>query len=77
MNSFKAFGGALGDTIDGGDGQDVILGDFGLFDAEVEFLPHQHYTSITTHSDYAGPDVIDGGPGDDFIMVSRRLEHCC
>ena len=37
----QAFGGALGDTISGGPGQDLLFGDFGLFDAEIEFLPYQ------------------------------------
>jgi len=35
-----AFGGAYNDYIEGNDGQDVILGDFGLFDATIEFLPN-------------------------------------
>ncbi len=63
-----AFGGALGDTIDGGAGQDIILGDFGVYQDDFQFLPNQFFESITDHHDYAGPDTIDGGPDDDIIM---------
>jgi Ca2+-binding RTX toxin-like protein len=63
-----AFGGALGDIIEGGTGQDIILGDFGLYQDQVEFLPNQFYESITEDYEYAGPDVIDGGPDDDILM---------
>lgn len=63
-----AFGGALGDTIDGGAGQDIILGDFGLYRDQVHFLPNQFFESITDHDDFAGPDTIDGGPDDDIIL---------
>jgi Ca2+-binding RTX toxin-like protein len=63
-----AFGGALGDTIEGGAGQDIILGDFGLYRDQVHFLPNQFFESITDHYDYAGPDTIDGGPDDDILM---------
>ena len=63
-----AFGGALGDTIDGGAGQDIILGDFGLYRDQVEFLPNQFFESITEYYEYAGPDVIYGGPDDDILM---------
>lgn len=63
-----AFGGALGDTIEGGTGQDIILGDFGLYRDQEEFLPNQFFESITEYYEYAGPDVIDGGPDDDILM---------
>ena len=63
-----AFGGALGDTITGGDGQDIILGDFGLYNADVEFLPYQNFESIIDDSDQAGSDFLDGGDGDDVLM---------
>ena len=63
-----AFGGALGDTINGGAGQDIILGDFGLYRDKVHFLPNQFFESITDHYNFSGPDNIDGGPGDDIIM---------
>jgi len=63
-----AFGGALGDTIQGGDGQDIILGDFGMYNAEIQFLPNQYFESITDDPLSAGPDMIDGGAGDDFLM---------
>ncbi len=63
-----AFGGALGDTIDGGSGQDIILGDFGLYRDQVEFLPNQFFQSITDFFAFAGPDMIDGGPDDDILM---------
>ena len=63
-----AFGGALGDIIRAGAGQDIILGDFGLYRDLVEFLPNQFFESITDFYDIAGPDVINGGDGDDIIM---------
>ena len=62
-----AFGGAYNDYIEGNDGQDVILGDFGLFNATNEFLPNQYYESIF-NSSFAGSDHITGGPGDDVLM---------
>ena len=66
----KAFGGALGDTIDGGSGQDIILGDFGLYDADVEFLPYQHYKTIIDFSEHAGDDTLIG-------TFSIPTEVCC
>jgi hypothetical protein len=66
----------MGDTIHGSDGQDVIFGDFGLYDAQIEFLPFQNYRPIIDFSDSAGHDTIDGGANDDFIIgqeVSQRV----
>ena len=60
--------GALGDFIDGNEGQDIILGDFGLYDANVEFLIYQHFESYIDYSEFAGPDTIDGGADDDILM---------
>jgi len=71
----KAFGGASSDYIEGNDGQDIIFGDFGIYDAEVEFLPYQHYQSIIAGTAFAGNDTIDGGAGDDFLMGQEvRIE---
>lgn len=64
----KAFGGSLNDEIYGGSGQDIILGDFGYYDSEVEFLPHQHYASDVHSPESAGDDLIDGGEDDDFLL---------
>lgn len=63
-----AFGGAYNDSITGGTGQDVIFGDFGLYDAETEFLPYQNYRGYIDYSDYAGDDYIHGGDDDDIIF---------
>jgi len=63
-----AFGGAFGDYIEGNIGQDIILGDFGLYDAEKQFLPNQYFEPIIAYPSYAGPDVIQGGDGDDLLM---------
>ena len=63
-----AFGGAYSDIITGGAGQDVIFGDFGRFDAEIEFLPYQNFRSNIESPEYAGGDWIDGGEDDDTIF---------
>jgi Ca2+-binding RTX toxin-like protein len=64
----QAFGGAYSDYIEGNAGQDVILGDFGRFDAEVEYLDFQNYQSIIDFPGAAGNDNITGGDNDDFIL---------
>lgn len=46
----------------------MILGDFGLYDAEKQFLPNQFYQSILDFPESAGPDTINGGDGDDILM---------
>lgn len=69
----------MGDYIEGNGGQDVILGDFGVFDTETEFLAHQHYQSFIEFPDFGGNDEIYGGDGDDFILgqeVSDRDQRC-
>jgi len=65
-----AFGGAKGDIIEGNEGQDIILGDFGLYDAEEMFLPNQYFECLTLadYSKYAGSDTISGGDDDDFLL---------
>mmetsp|Transcript_18680 Transcript_18680/g.28384 ORF Transcript_18680/g.28384 Transcript_18680/m.28384 type:complete len:741 (-) Transcript_18680:1050-3272(-) len=63
-----AFGGANNDRIEGQNGQDIIFGDFGQYNASFEFLRYQHYQSYIDFSDYAGDDIIFGGDGDDFII---------
>lgn len=63
-----AFGGALGDTIRGGAGQDVILGDFGVWRDGEEFLRNQFFESIIDEYEHAGADTLYGGPGDDILM---------
>ena len=63
-----AIGGAHGDYIEGNEGNDIILGDFGLYDSKVQFLPNQLYESIIDHYEVAGSDEIYGGPGDDILM---------
>ena len=57
------FTGAAGDYIEGNDGTGIILGDFGLYEAEVQFLPNQYFESLTQFAEYAGPDTIKGGNG--------------
>ena len=66
----------MGDNIKGGEGQDVIFGDFGVYNAQVEYLPFQNYRPIIVFPDYAGDDTLDGGDNDDFIIgqeVSQRF----
>ncbi len=46
----------------------MILGDFGVFDAETEFVNHQNYQSFIEFPESAGNDEIYGGDGDDFIL---------
>ena len=46
----------------------MILGDFGVFDTETEFLDHQNYQSFIEFSAFAGDDEIYGGDGDDFLF---------
>ena len=71
-----AFGGALGDERSGGDGQDVLFGDFGIFDmAGEEFLPGQRYQTIITEAEWAGGDIIYGGAGDDIIFGQEGSDY--
>jgi hypothetical protein len=72
----------MGDFIYGEGGQDVIFGDFGVYNAEIEYLPFQNYRPIIDFPDSAGDDTIDGGDDDDFILgqeVSQRfmIIVCC
>ncbi len=46
----------------------MILGDFGVFDTETEFLDHQNYQSFIEFPESAGDDEIYGGDGDDFLL---------
>jgi Ca2+-binding RTX toxin-like protein len=62
------FGGASGDWIYGDEGQDILLGDFGLYNATQQFLRNQYFESIISSPQWAGGDHIYGGDGDDFIM---------
>jgi len=64
----KAFGGALHDVIRGNDGEDIILGDFGLYNAQTPYVPTVHYSAKVDTPQFAGPDEIYGGNGDDFLM---------
>lgn len=41
-----------------------MLGDFGLWNTSVPFLPNQYYESIVVDFDYAGDDTIEGGDDD-------------
>ena len=59
---------AFDDYIEGNEGQDVILGDFGLWREGVEFLLNHFYESIIDDFEYAGSDEIHGGPGDDILL---------
>lgn len=70
-----AFGGAYSDNITGGPGQDVIFGDFGEYDAEIEFLPYQNYRGIIVTPDYAGGDWIHGGADDDVIFGQEGEDY--
>lgn len=74
----QAFGGDKGDIIDGGAGQDVIMGDFGYYDAEVEILPNQHFSSDISHPEFAGSDEINGGADDDVLIGQEvcAIVHC-
>lgn len=63
-----AFGGAAGDYIEGGNGDDVIFGDFGQFDARIEVLPNRYFASLVDFSAYGGADLIHGEAGDDLIV---------
>jgi hypothetical protein len=66
----------MGDIIYGDEGQDVIFGDFGLYNATEEFLPFQNYRPIIDFPQYAGNDTIHGGADDDFIIgeeVSQKF----
>lgn len=71
------FGGAYNDVIYGQGGQDILLGDFGYYDAEVEFLPFQHFVSDIHNPHDTGDDEIYGGDDDDFIMGQEvRIWPC-
>ena len=74
----QAFGGDGNDYIEGNDGQDVLFGDFGQYDAEVEFLPGQNYIAIMLYGNSSGDDIIYGGNNDDIILgqeVRRLIGH--
>jgi hypothetical protein len=78
----KAFGGAADDEIYGDAGQDIILGDFGYYNAEGEILPFQNYASDIHSPEYSGDDEIFGGDDDDFIMgqevrFQSTSKHVC
>jgi Ca2+-binding RTX toxin-like protein len=71
------FGGSLGDEIKGGDGSDIICGDFCIYDAEQEFFPNQHFQSIIKHNSSGGDDKIYGGNGQGASKKSlcAQFEH--
>jgi Ca2+-binding RTX toxin-like protein len=70
-----AMGGSMGDYIEGGNGSDIIFGDFAEYNASFEFLPFQNYRSIIDWSDDAGPDIIKGGSGDDFLFGQEGADQ--
>lgn len=45
--------------------QDIILGDFGFYDAS---LPYPQYQSLTDYAAYAGGDTLVGGNDDDVLI---------
>ena len=55
----------------GGEGQDSIVGDFGLYDARVEVWPFRHISSIIDYPEYGGRDYIEGNQGDDYLIGSE------
>ncbi|SMP65938.1 Ca2+-binding protein, RTX toxin-related [Neorhodopirellula lusitana] len=60
-------GGALGDTLSGGDDHDILLGDHG----EVDFrrpVDKRVVSRYITVADGGGNDTIDGDAGDDFVF---------
>ena len=59
--------GAHGDFVFGNEGQDIIFGDFGFYNAEVEW-PNRNFESIVDQTDHGGPDHLEGNDDDDFII---------
>lgn len=58
----------MNDYIQGDEGQDIILGDFGYYNAEVEFLPYQNFASHIHSPEHTGDDTIFGGDDDDWLL---------
>ena len=67
--------GGSGDFIFGNEGQDVIYGDFGLYDAEVEIWPNRHLASIVDQAEHGGPDYLEGNEDDDFLVGGEDNDH--
>ena len=44
------------------------MGDFGKYDATVQFLPNQFFESIIDSPEMAGPDTLIGGDDDDILI---------
>ncbi|KAJ9468835.1 Iron-regulated protein FrpC [Diplonema papillatum] len=62
------FGGAKGDNITAGDGDDVIAGDFAAY----SLVSDGEYELTSTDPDgEGGPDLISGGNGDDLIVAGQ------
>jgi len=74
--SQQAFGGAYDDVINGDAGEDIILGDFGYYDAQNAITPFVHHFSNVDNAQYAGFDIIHGGDGDDFLMGQEVCKFC-
>ena len=68
--SLKAFGGDDDDYIEGNDGRDIIMGDFGFYDTW-SFSGNPKLL-VSINCTYGGEDALYGGDGDvDYIVGGR------
>ena len=63
-----AFGGGNKDYLYGNDGQDTLVGDFGVLDFRTEIRPNRNLASIITFPDFTGDDELFGGDDDDILI---------
>lgn len=63
------FGGAGDDTIDAGDGNNVVFGDFGR--VELDLATMALLVAHTTDPTFGAGDTITTGSGDDIIFGER------
>lgn len=69
-----AFGGTISDTISGGSGHDILLGDHGLFD--MARPPNQRFLAIDTGAGDGGAgDTIHGDDGDDILLGQQGVDN--
>ena len=63
-----AFGGGNKDYLYGNEGQDTLVGDFGVLDFRTEIRPNRNLASIITFPDFTGDDELFGGDDDDILI---------
>lgn len=65
------FGGKGGDVVNGEAGSDIVMGD----DGHIHFRNDLEFIAESVSPFFAGPDIITGGPGRDFVFGGGPINN--